>query len=69
MLNVLTINGGSSSIRFAIFEAGQPPRRLMQGKMERIGGAGASLTVDHGAVKGPAHIDIESKDRAQPLDS
>jgi acetate kinase len=63
MLNVLTINGGSSSIRFAIFEAGQPPRRLMQGKMERIGGAATSLTVDYGAVQGPAHIDIEIKDQ------
>jgi len=46
MPTVLTINGGSSSIRFAIFEAGQPPKRLLQGKMERIGGGGASLTVD-----------------------
>jgi acetate kinase len=33
MPNVLTINGGSSSIRFAIFEAAQTPRRLLQGKM------------------------------------
>ena len=41
MPNVLTINGGSSSIRFAVFEASQPPRRLLQGKIERIGGADA----------------------------
>ena len=37
MPNVLTINGGSSSIRFAIFEASQPPQRLLQGKLDRIG--------------------------------
>jgi acetate kinase len=63
MLNVLTINGGSSSIRFAIFEAGQPPRRLMQGKMERIGGAGASLTVTHGDAEVATHIDIDIKEQ------
>jgi acetate kinase len=27
---VLTINGGSSSIRFAIYEVGETPRRLQQ---------------------------------------
>jgi acetate kinase len=47
MPNVLTINGGSSSIRFAIFAAGRPLERLVSGKMERIGG-GASLVVQHG---------------------
>jgi len=35
----------------------------MQGKMERIGGAGATLTVDHGQVSGPDHIDIAIKDQ------
>jgi acetate kinase len=49
MPNVLTINAGSSSIRFAIFEAQQPPKRLLLGNMERIGSDEASLTVDHGA--------------------
>jgi acetate kinase len=62
MLNVLTINGGSSSIRFAIFEAGRPPRRLLQGKIERIGGADAGLTVDRCDGHAPARdkIDIRS---------
>jgi acetate kinase len=62
MPNVLTINGGSSSIRFAIFEASQPPKSLLQGKMERIGGAGGSMTVDHGGVQAPTHIKIDIKD-------
>jgi acetate kinase len=59
MPNVLTINGGSSSIRFAIFEASQPPRRLLQGKMERMGGTGAGLSVDHGDGRPPTHIKID----------
>ncbi|MGA2246792.1 MAG: acetate/propionate family kinase [Verrucomicrobiota bacterium] len=33
---VLTINGGSSSIKFALFEAGEPPHRILAGKIEGI---------------------------------
>ncbi|HEY1314697.1 MAG TPA: acetate/propionate family kinase [Steroidobacteraceae bacterium] len=44
MPNILTLNGGSSSIRFAIFAAAQPLKRLLQGKMERIGSADATLS-------------------------
>jgi len=34
---ILTINGGSSSIKFAVFEAGDPLRRILEGGIERIG--------------------------------
>src|ERR1700678_3319999 len=34
---LLAINGGSSSIRFAFYDAGVPVRRVMEGKMDRIG--------------------------------
>ncbi len=34
---ILTINGGSSSIKFAMFEAGDSLRRILQGGIERIG--------------------------------
>ena len=68
MPNVLTINGGSSSIRFAIFEASQPPRRLLQGKIDRIGSGDASLTVDHGGDFAPAHIKGEIRDSAAAID-
>jgi len=40
------MNAGSSSIRFAIFEAAQTQRRLLQGKMERIGSNDATLSDD-----------------------
>ena len=68
MLNVLTINGGSSSIRFAIFEAGQPPKRLLQGKMDRIGGDDASLTVDDGGGSAPTQIKAGIRDPAAAID-
>ncbi len=40
---VLTINGGSSSIKFALYQTGDPPRRGLQGKIDRIGLPGTSL--------------------------
>jgi acetate kinase len=42
---ILTINGGSSSIKFALFEAGDPLRRMLEGGVERIGLPGATLRV------------------------
>jgi len=40
MASVLSVNAGSSSLKFALFEAGDPPRRLLSGQIERIGTAG-----------------------------
>jgi len=40
---VLTINGGSSSIRFAVYDAGETPRRRLAGKIDRIGLSGTTL--------------------------
>jgi acetate kinase len=42
---VLTINGGSSSIRFALFETGGSLRRTLEGGIERIGLPQATLRV------------------------
>jgi hypothetical protein len=43
--SLLTINGGSSNIRFGVYEAGDPPRRQPTGTIDRIGSSGATLTV------------------------
>jgi acetate kinase len=40
---ILTINGGSSSIKFALYQAGTPLRRGLSGKVDRIGLSGTSL--------------------------
>jgi acetate kinase len=42
---ILTVNGGSSSIKFAVFDASDPPKRLVHGALERIGLQGASFQV------------------------
>ena len=45
---VLTVNGGSSSIKFAAYEPGDPPRRAVGGEVERIGEPGATLSAKGG---------------------
>ncbi len=42
---ILTINGGSSSIKFALFEAGEPLCRTLDGSIERIGLPDATFAV------------------------
>jgi acetate kinase len=44
MQSILTINGGSSSIKFAIYDAGEPLKRTLYGKVDRIGLGDAGLT-------------------------
>ena len=49
---ILTINGGSSSIKFALFEVADPLQRILEGAIERIGLPEARLR-----VKGPNRAD------------
>ncbi len=41
---ILTINGGSSSIKFALYQAGEPLKRTLHGTIDRIGLNGTKLT-------------------------
>jgi acetate kinase len=59
--NVLTINGGSSSIRFAVFAADRPPRRLLRGELERIGSDDAHLSVEQDG-RAPMRISAAGKE-------
>src|SRR5262249_46771189 len=43
---VLTINSGSSSIKFALFRSGEPLRRVLKGKFERVGLPDGDLAID-----------------------
>jgi acetate kinase len=58
---VLTINGGSSSIKFAVFEAGDSLRRILEGGVERIGRPDAILR-----VKGVSEEDTFSRSVTAP---
>ncbi len=81
--DILTINGGSSSIKFALFEAGDSLRRIVGGGIERIGRPEAVLRVkgvseedtfsrpvpaaDHKAAVGSLMDWIESRSGDGPL--
>jgi acetate kinase len=41
---ILTINGGSSSIKFALYQTGEPLKRRLYGTIDRIGLSGTNLT-------------------------
>lgn len=63
--SVLTMNGGSSSIRFALFEQGRPPRRAWAGKIDRIGLLDATLTLGRtNDVPRSVPIDVPDHDAA-----
>jgi len=47
---ILTINGGSSSIKFALYQAGGPLKRGLYGKVDLIGLSGTTLTFDDPAT-------------------
>src|ERR1035438_2852108 len=47
---ILTINGGSSSIKFAVYQAGEPLKQGLHGTVDRIGLSGPNLTYDNPAT-------------------
>jgi acetate kinase len=77
---VLTVNGGSSSIKFALFEPGsgsgtggeaEPSfKRILQGRIERIGSAQATLSVK-GIGEGTVDLSrrVAASDHASAADS
>jgi acetate kinase len=59
---ILTINGGSSSIKFAIYQRGEPLERGLNGKIDRIGLNGTNLTFNDSAGKQPDSQRIAATD-------
>jgi acetate kinase len=53
MNSVLTINGGSSSIKFALYHIDEPLKRMLYGKIDRIGLSGTNLTIQNTDGKPP----------------
>ena len=51
MQSILTVNGGSSSIRFAVYQMGATLQRRLSGKIDRIGAGGTNLIVDDPAAR------------------
>ncbi len=62
--HVLTINGGSSSIKFALYRRGAQPGRELHGKIDRIGLAGTVLECSERAGTPRASQAIAAGDHA-----
>ena len=64
MPNVLTVNGGSSSIRFALYDARDASRKLLNGKIDRIGTADTSMVVEeiHQGVNSRSEAAVQTAD-------
>jgi acetate kinase len=61
--SLLTINGGSSSIRFALFDVTEPLTRLLDGKVDRIGLSGTNLTFKDATRQSQNGLTIDASDR------
>jgi acetate kinase len=59
---ILAINGGSSSIKFASYAAGDPQRRGLHGTIDRIGLSGTHLTFDGLPGKAQSDLGIAASD-------
>ncbi|QOY91900.1 acetate/propionate family kinase [Paludibaculum fermentans] len=69
LASVLTINGGSSSIRFALFSAGDPPVRSLHGKLDRIGLGGTVLTFRDDTRDRKGRLELDSADQRPAVES
>jgi len=64
-METVTINGGSSSVKFAVFSDGEVPKRLLAGQIERIGLSGTTLSATNlhdGRIEKAA---LDASDHAQ----
>src|ERR1039457_3004089 len=59
---ILTINGGSSSIKFALYQVGEPLKRGLYGKVDRSGLSGTNLTFNDPTRKGQGSLSLAAAD-------
>ena len=56
------LNGGSSSLRFALYETGRPLRKRLEGKIDRIGLRGTKFSASEPDAKRPVSRDLVAAD-------
>ena len=66
--NVLTINGGSSSIKFSLYQCGIPMQQKLTGMIERIGLSGTRLTFNDTLSGQQRSFRIEASDPGSAAD-
>jgi acetate kinase len=66
---ILTINGGSSSIKFALYKRGEPLQRSLRGAVERIGLPGTKLTFQDSTLNQTGSLDLAAPDHRAAADA
>ena len=64
---ILAINGGSSSIRFVLYDMSAPLRRLLAGKVDRVGLSGTTLAAEDASGQRLDIRTIDGVDRASAV--
>ena len=67
--HILTINGGSSSIKFALYETGEQLKRVLYGEIERIGLHGTTLSFNGLTRNDQGSRSIEASDHMSAVNS
>src|SRR5579862_4889227 len=68
-LSILTINGGSSSIKFALYDAVNPLKRGLFGTVDRIGLSGTNLTFTEPTKKQPKSFKLTAANHKSAANS
>ncbi len=66
---ILTINGGSSSLKFALFQSDQALERVLAGKFERIGQPNAQLKITKQSGADPESRSVDAPDHAACIET
>jgi acetate kinase len=64
---ILTINGGSSSIKFALYQAEEPLQQLLSGEMENIGMKNTTLHANNVLTNKKDSAPVEATDNEQAV--
>ncbi|HVA48435.1 MAG TPA: acetate/propionate family kinase [Pirellulales bacterium] len=65
---LLAINGGSSSIKFALFELAEEPRRWLSGNIDRIGMADGNLKASDQRTNEKTDVPLTAHDHAHAVE-
>jgi acetate kinase len=60
--SILTVNAGSSSIKFALYQVGEAPKQRLHGSVDRIGLPGTNLTFSDSTGNQKGSLILESSD-------
>jgi acetate kinase len=67
--SILMVNGGSSSIKFGLFEVCDPPQQLLRGEFDRIGQQQARLRVTGSLASDEISRSVNAPDYAAAVDA